>query len=61
MNIVISHLASADEIKNPYNVKQLKSILACNEVSSVAPPLSLSLDDLDLINPSRWSLLKDLF
>jgi aryl-alcohol dehydrogenase-like predicted oxidoreductase len=36
-------------------LKQLEEILACAETSVAMPPEALMSDDLDLINPSRWS------
>ena len=39
------------------NTQQLKSILVGGDVNTPAPPLSLCLDDVDLINPSHWNSL----
>jgi hypothetical protein len=38
------------------SLKQFREILACAEKSITIPPESLMCRDLDLINPSRWSL-----
>ena len=39
------------------NTQQLKSILVGGDINTPAPPLSLCLDDADLINPSHWKSL----
>ena len=39
------------------NTQQLKNILFGNGINTPVPPLSLSLDDVDLINPSQWNSL----
>ena len=38
------------------SLQQLKDILACDEKSVSIPPESLICKDLNLINPSRWSM-----
>ena len=37
------------------NTQQLKSILVESDINAPVPPLSLCLDDVDLINPSHWN------
>ena len=39
------------------NTQQLKSILVESDINAPVPPLSLCLDDVDLINPSHWNSL----
>ena len=39
------------------NTQQLKSILVEGNINTPVPPLSLCLDDVDLINPSHWNSL----
>ena len=39
------------------NTQQLKSILVESNLNTPVPPLSLCLDDVDLINPSHWNSL----
>lgn len=39
------------------SVQQLKDILAAADAPALMPPIDLSCDDTDLINPSRWNLL----
>ena len=39
------------------NTQQLKSILFGGDINTPVPPLSLCLDDVDLINPSHWNSL----
>jgi hypothetical protein len=39
------------------NTQQLKSILVESDINTPVPPLSLCLDDVDLINPSHWNSL----
>ena len=39
------------------SLKHLQEILVCLGNAIIDPPASLMCDDLDLINPSRWSFL----
>ena len=39
------------------NTQQLKSILVGGDINTPVAPLSLCLDDVDLINPSHWNSL----
>ena len=39
------------------SLKQLREILECSENLVAVPPKSLMIDDVELINPSRWSSL----
>ena len=39
------------------NTQQLKSKLVERDINAPVPPLSLCLDDVDLINPSQWNSL----
>jgi hypothetical protein len=39
------------------NRKQLQEILAAAETRIPTPPTTLAIEDLDLINPSRWSII----
>ena len=39
------------------SLKHLRDILATRESPTVFPPPTLTADDLNLINPSRWNAL----